>query len=247
MSRQVDFAALARRYDELRGGTGAAWRELVDLLVAEGDLRGRRLLDVGCGTGRLAAVLAEEHGCKVWGVDVSPEMLEVARARVPWSVGLKQAPAEALPFREGFFERVTMTLVYHHVDPPRALAETRRVLAVDGRLALLTFDPAQIGDYYLNRYFPSFLEIDLARFRPAEVVEAELRAAGFADVWIVHRPQAQSLSREEALARIRGRHISTFQLISDEEYEAGLECAERELPERIEYESRWLVVTATSP
>lgn len=203
------------------------------------------MLDVGCGTGRLAAMLAERYGARVWGVDPTPEMLETARRRVPPGVGLKAGRAEDLPFRDGWFERVTMTLVYHHVDPPRALGEVRRVLAPAGRLALLTFHPAQIGDYYLNRYFPSFSDIDLARFRPPDEIEDALRAAGFGEVRTVEHGQRQSLARDEALARIRGKHISTFQLISDEEYEAGLARAERELPETVEYVSRWLVLVAT--
>jgi SAM-dependent methyltransferase len=213
--------------------------------VREGDLRGRRVLDVGCGTGRLAAALAERHACKVWGVDPSPEMLEVAQARVPGGVGLKQATAEDLPFREGWFERVTMTLVYHHLDGPRALTEARRVLVPDGRLGLVTFDPSQIERYYLNAYFPSLRTIDLARFRPADDVEAELRESGFVDVRRVRHDQRVSISRADALERIRGKHISTFQLIPDEEYAAGLARAERELPERSEYESRWLVLAAS--
>ena len=42
--------------------------ELVDVLVEEGDLRGRRVLDVGCGTEPLAAAFVE-RGAKVWGVE----------------------------------------------------------------------------------------------------------------------------------------------------------------------------------
>jgi SAM-dependent methyltransferase len=218
----------------------------VELLVAAGDLRGRRVLDVGCGTGRLAAALAERYGCKVWGVDLSPEMLEVARRRLPRGVRVKLAAAEELPFREGWFERVTMTLVYHHLDGPRALAEARRVLVQDGRLGLVTFDPSQIERYYLNAYFPSLRSIDLARFPPAEALEVELGNAGFEAVRIARHDQRTAISRADALERIRARHISTFQLIPDDEYAAGLGHAERELPERIEYENRWLVVAASA-
>ena len=49
--------------------------------MREGDLRGRRVLDVGCGTGRLVSRLVERYGCKVWGVDPEPEMVEVAREK----------------------------------------------------------------------------------------------------------------------------------------------------------------------
>ncbi|MGH3103467.1 MAG: class I SAM-dependent methyltransferase [Gaiellaceae bacterium] len=241
--RRTDFGPLAARYDELRG-VGELWQETVAVLVREGALRGRRVLDVGCGTGKLAAALAERYGCRVSGVDVSPEMLAVARGRVPPGVELQLAAAEALPFEDASFERVVLTLVVHHLDRPRACPEFRRVLGEDGRLAFLTFDPAQFGGYYLNEYFPSFRQIDGERFAPPHVLEAELRRAGFAGVTVVSHRQRVAIDRQTALTKIRGRHISTFQLISDEEYEAGLARAERELPARVEYEYYWLVVTA---
>jgi hypothetical protein len=52
------------------------------------------------------------------------------------------------------------------------------------------------------------------------------------------------MGREQALRRIRGRHIATFDLISDEEYAEGLERAERELPERVDYRQEWLIAVA---
>jgi ubiquinone/menaquinone biosynthesis C-methylase UbiE len=202
------------------------------------------VLDVGCGTGRLAALLAERHGCKVWGVDVSAEMLAVARERVPRGVGLKRAAAESLPFRDGTFERAVMTLVVHHLDRPRAFVELARVLEPGGRLALLTFDPPSFEGYYLNRYFPSIRAIDSARFPDAQVLDRELRASGFADLSVHRHTQHRTISRDAALAKIRGRHISTFQLIDADEYASGLERAERELPATIEYGDRLIIVTA---
>ena len=64
--------------------------------MREGDLRGRRVLEVGCGTGLFAAALSERAAAKVWAVDASPEMLAVARAQAP-RVALRQASAERLP------------------------------------------------------------------------------------------------------------------------------------------------------
>jgi SAM-dependent methyltransferase len=207
-------------------------------------LRGRRVLDAGCGTGRLAVLLAEGYGCKVWGVDPSPEMIEVARARVPEGVGLRIGRAEDLPFKNGWFERAAMTLVLQLVDRPAALAELRRVLAPGGRLAIATFDYAHFEGYFLGRYFPSFEELDKARFPSATGLEEELRAAGFASVRITRLTQHETVGREAVLERIRGKHISTFQLIGEEEYRSGLERAERELPERMEHALEWLVAVA---
>jgi ubiquinone/menaquinone biosynthesis C-methylase UbiE len=215
--------------------------------VELGDLRGRRVLDVGCGTGRLLAALAGRYACKAWGVDPSPEMLEVARARLPRTVALRAAAAEQLPFRDGWFERVTLSLVLHHTDAPAALGEARRVLAPGGGLAILTFDAAQFDRYYLNAYFPSLAAADRARFPTRERLEGELRAAGFEDVRCERLTQEHEATRAEVLRRIEGRHISTFQLIPEGEYAAGLERARRELPERLEYANELLLLAATRP
>jgi len=203
------------------------------------------VLDVGCGTGRLAAALAERAYAKVWALDPSPEMLEVARARAPKGVAFKLGRAERLPFKDGWFERAVMTLVVHVVDRPQVFGELRRVLGPDGRLVLATFDPAHMRDYWLNRYFPSLLAADLARFAPAETLLGELRAAGFPKARTIRLSQRKRIDRETALEKIRGRHISTFDLIDESEIQAGLKRAVDELPEEVEYGLEWLVVLAS--
>jgi ubiquinone/menaquinone biosynthesis C-methylase UbiE len=240
MSGTPDFSRRAAVYDRLRP-YDANWREVAETLIREGDLAGRRVLDIGCGTGRFLAQLAEV--AKAWGVDSSPEMLEVARGRAH-GAGLKLGSAEELPFKDGWFERATMWLVAHLVDRPRAFAEAFRVLAPDGRLAIATFDPAYFDEFWLNELFPSMEAADRARFPAADELSAELRAAGFADVRLTHLSQRGSLDRDTALERIRGKHISTFDLISDEEYDAGLSRAARELPDRVDYRVEWLLTLA---
>jgi SAM-dependent methyltransferase len=216
------------------------WREVADTLILEADLAGRRVLDIGCGTGRFLAQLAEI--AKAWGVDASPEMLEVARTRAG-AAGLKLGSAEELPFKEGWFERATMWLVAHLVDRPRAFAEAHRVLSHDGRFAVATFDPSYFDEFWLNELFPSMESVDRERFPTARELEAQLRGVGF-DVRLLRLSQRGSLARADALERIRGKHISTFDLISDEEYDAGLARAERELPDRVDYRVEWLVAVA---
>ena len=235
-----DFGRRAASYDELRP-VDENWWELFELLVREGDLRGRRVLDAGSGTGRFAAALADE--ARVWGIDPTPEMLDVARSRAP-KVRFKQASAEQLPFKDGWFERAVLWLVVHLVERPRAFAELHRVLAPGGRLLVATFDPSYFDEFWLNRLFPSFEAIDRARFPARAELTAELASASFGPVRIVPLSQRATLDRERALEKIRGRHISTFDLIGDDEYRAGLERAERELSDRIEIEVEWLVAIA---
>jgi SAM-dependent methyltransferase len=232
-------------YDALRP-TDAAWWEAFDALVELGDLRGRRVLDVGCGTGRLAAALAEEARARVWCIDESPEMLAVARETLPPAVGVRRGSAGRLPFRDGWFDRVTMSLVVHLLDRPRAFAEARRVVPGDGRIAISTFHPDHFASYWLLPFFPSIRAIDEERFPTPAELEAELAAAGFPRFRSRRLGAVLEISRADALARIRGRHISTFDLLSEDEVEEGTARAERELPERVVTRLERLVAVGTA-
>src|SRR5919106_4969098 len=209
------FARLAESYDRLRP-VDERWLETVERMVELGDLRGRRVLDVGCGTGRLAIVLAERHAARVWGIDSSAEMLDVARSKQP-ALGWKLASAEALPFRDGWFERAVTALVVHHLDRPLAFGEIRRVLTDDGRFVISTPNPEGFDAHWLARLFPSFVANERARFPDAETLDRELRAAGFTKVVVEPFALERRFSREFGLERLRGRYGSMFDLLSDDE------------------------------
>jgi ubiquinone/menaquinone biosynthesis C-methylase UbiE len=213
------------------------------VLLEEGGLAGRRVLDAGCGTGRLASALAE-RGARVWGIDPSEEMLAEAKANTGGKVALKRASAEALPFKDGWFERVVFRLVIHLVDRSRAFAESARVLAPGGRIVVATFAPESLDRFWVTQVFPAVAEIDRTRFASERELTLELLRTGFEEARFRRLRQAGRLDRAEALDRIRGRYISTLRLLDDEVLAEGLARAERELPEVVEDEREWLVVAA---
>ena len=234
-----DFGWVARSYDELRPAD-ANWWKVFELLVREGDLAGRRVLDIGCGTGRAAEALAE-RGSRVWGIEPEPEMAALARTRVST---VKVAPAERLPFKDGWFERALMWLVVHLVDRPRAFGEAFRVLRPDGRFAIGTFHPLHFERYWLRAFFPSLEAIDRARFPSPEELDSELVAAGFERVEQHRLTQTASVSRETAIERVRSRFISPLQLLDEAELETGVARMESELLKQNEYSLEWLVAIA---
>lgn len=106
------------------------------------DLARLRILDVGCATGRLLARLAAAGATDLYGTDLAPGILDVAREKLAGlDVELQVADAEdVLPWDDCTFDAVTLTGVLHHFYRPRdALAEMRRVLRPGGRL--LVIDP----------------------------------------------------------------------------------------------------------
>ncbi|HEY3711751.1 MAG TPA: class I SAM-dependent methyltransferase [Amycolatopsis sp.] len=112
------------------------------ILDLAGDVAGREILDAGCGAGPLFAQL-RDRGATVTGFDSSTKMLELARQRLGEDAALQVADiAEPLPFPDGAFDDVVVSLVLHYLEDWTApLAELRRVLKPGGRLILAVNHP----------------------------------------------------------------------------------------------------------
>ncbi|MFR9727417.1 methyltransferase domain-containing protein [Streptomyces sp. MS19] len=163
---------------------------IVDLA---GDVAGRRILDVGCGAGPIAADL-RERGAVVAGFDSSAGMLELARRRLGDDVVLKHAElGGTLPFADAEFDDLVAALVLHYLeDWTTALAELRRVLKPGGRLIGAVHHPfvqhltAPPGtDYFAIRPTSQWWEFgdtrNLMTFwdRPLHAITDAFTAAGF--------------------------------------------------------------------
>lgn len=109
----------------------------------------RCALDVGTGTGRNLAMLAEAGVARVVGVDLSLSML---RAAGP-GTRAAQATAYALPFADAAFDLVTSSLMCGDVESLEAwIAEAARVLAPGGRLVYSDFHPAWAGEGWTRTF-----------------------------------------------------------------------------------------------
>lgn len=165
---------------------------VADRLLAAADLQpGERVLDVACGTGiaaRLAAPLVGATG-SVTGLDVAPEMIDVARAIAPtieWHVG----DAAALPFPDDAYDVVLcqMGLMFME-DRDGAVREMRRVLAPGGRVVVITPGAIQPLFELMEQAIVEHIGAELGGFVRAvfsmhdpDAVAALLRSAGLGDV-----------------------------------------------------------------
>lgn len=136
--RQAEQRAQALRPDDLRFTDAhylghESWVEAA--FAALGEVRGRRTLDLGCGHGMAAVVLAR-RGAHVTACDLSPGYLREARERAAANdvaLDLVSCAGEALPFADGAFDRIWGHAILHHLDLGQAVPELRRVLAPGGR------------------------------------------------------------------------------------------------------------------
>ncbi len=144
-----DYSRQAERYDERRSASPSVLAPLREALEGA---PGRRLADIGGGTGNYAVALRQE-GWKPVVVDRSPEMLARAAGKGLETV---HANAERLPFEDETFDAAIMISMLHHVDDRgAALAEARRILRPGGRLVLMGFTGEDAATLWILDYFPS--------------------------------------------------------------------------------------------
>jgi demethylmenaquinone methyltransferase/2-methoxy-6-polyprenyl-1,4-benzoquinol methylase len=141
------FAPLGGDYDRwaaiLSFAQDPRWRRfLVEHVPVRPDAR---VLDVATGTGAIARALVRRYGCRVVGVDQSPQMLEGARERIGKAglsdrIELRLGNAEELDLAEGSFDALTAGYLLRYVDDPlRTVTDLLRLVRPGGPFALLDF------------------------------------------------------------------------------------------------------------
>lgn len=161
------FAAIARSYDinnRLHSfGRDQAWRRAA---VRAANLQPTdHVLDVACGTGDLTRAFAHAGAQRTVGLDYTPQMLDIARTKrskpADEHIDYLEGDAMALPFDDRSFDVLSIAFGIRNVaEPPKALAEFRRVLRPNGRLVILEFDtprfpPARwASKLYTDRIMP---------------------------------------------------------------------------------------------
>lgn len=131
------------------------------------------VLDVGCGTGMLSEqLLGAFPSCRLAGIDLSPAMVERARARLAGRAEVREADAERLPFHDGAFDLVVCNDSFHHYpDPDRAAFQMWRVLRKGGALVLGDVWQPAPARAVMNAWMPFSREGDVHIYS-----ETELRA-----------------------------------------------------------------------
>ncbi len=162
------------------------------LMLQQLSVADRRILDVGCGTGRWAElVVTRLPYAEVWGLDLSEKMLEHASVRAsqyPGRMHFTHGNSQELPYEDASFDLVTCSHSFHHYpDQLRVVKEMRRVLKPSGRVMLV--------DGCRDTYWGWFIFDGLVTWAEGHVhhcsnglMQTLFREAGFEDATqIMHR------------------------------------------------------------
>ena len=138
-----------------------------------GDLRGKRVLDVGCGKGRFLRVLREqEPRADLWGLDISEEML----GYVPESIHTRAGSMTELPFEDAYFDGAYATeSLEHAVEIETAVVEICRVVKPGGRIAIIDKNVDQWGKLTTDAWERWFTPKELERLLRRHCCEVSSR------------------------------------------------------------------------
>lgn len=192
MNQHKDRDHVMQEYSRLAPVYDRRWSFYIEATTRETIARlslppGTQLLDVGCGTGALLEKLAHNFPqTTLVGVDPVPEMLAVARRRLPAGIELGEGWAEELPFEDHSFDVVVSCNVFHYIrQPVPALKEMIRLLRPGGELVITDwcddYLACRICDWCLRRFNPAHFKA----YRERECLEL-LKEAGFPQARIQH-------------------------------------------------------------
>lgn len=180
------------------------------------------VLDLGCGTGRYTAMLADTFGEAV-GVEPSDRMrAEAERITGGSNVRFLAGRAEAIPLPDASVDLVLMFLSFHHVrDRPAAAREIARVLAPGGCVFIRSVFSDRMPEIGWHQYFHGAREVELTMFPTVAEVEAAFAAVGLRAVALDRIEERMAGSLAEDATRLRTRSISTFEHLPEAAIEEG--------------------------
>jgi ubiquinone/menaquinone biosynthesis C-methylase UbiE len=218
-----DKTDIATTYDKARALAPQTARLWQDLLAEHIDRNAiSMVIDLGCGTGRFTDLLAAHFGVDVIGIDPSESMVDQARHKpTAGKVTYQRGSGEAIPLVDDCADLVFMSMVYHHLsDPPAVARECGRVLRQGGYVGIRT--ATNEGDFPHRHFFPGLHELIDSHLPARRDITTVFTAAGFSPV--IHQvvTQVTALDWPNLLEKSALRADSFLARLSDKDFHRGM-------------------------
>jgi ubiquinone/menaquinone biosynthesis C-methylase UbiE len=201
----------------------ALWMSIIESRVGGRPIR--RILDLGCGTGRFSQAFATQFDAEVVAVDPSHKMLAIARAKPHEArVHYEEGRAEAIPLEARSVDMVFTSMTFHHfTDRAQVARECRRVLRPGGVLVVRTASREQIASYAYVPFIPVTRRLHEEVLPRLEEVRATFEGAGFRHVSSELVTQTIAPTWRVYAEKLEAGGDSVLARVSPHELEAGLE------------------------
>ena len=227
---KINYDALSLDYDLTR----SIKLDTVKRLTAKTDFSSdTRVLDFGCGTGNYTHAVKKLTGALVYGVEPSDGMREKAVEKASGAVFLN-GDHTGIPLSSLSVDLVYMTDVIHHVlDIQTMFSEICRVLKPTGLLCVVTESHKQLETRFWTSYFPATLTAEKKRYPDIDEIAAAAAACGLSLFELDTTDQEQEfLISPEFMELVERKGFSMFRLISDSDYENGLNALRRDFEQK---------------
>ena len=229
--RKVDYNRNQyKNYQQGRAHSAETIRLWMDALVKYlPRLSGFTILDLGSGTGRYAPHLADYFHASVIGVEPSDRMREIAvDSNTDSRVSYIKGKAECIPVEDQKCDFAFLLMTIHHFDDLTLCCRgLYRVLRPDGLVFIRNGFKNRLDTVRHYEFFPSARAVDNQHMPSVDAIEGCFSATGFEKIALERIVQQITDSFQAYYQRIKTRSFSTFEFISDEEFQAGLLAMEK--------------------
>jgi ubiquinone/menaquinone biosynthesis C-methylase UbiE len=187
-----------------------------------------KVIDIGCGTGRYALLLASETKAKIFAADLSREMLKKGRQQdngrhVSWFLG----DACRMPFAKESFDAALLFLVLHVVkDSKTALQEIYRILRPGGYCLIFGHSYSQLDRQTIFRLFPEARKLNKRRMLSLTKLKKLAREIGFHHLRTEEFVETITSSRDAFLEKVRSKPNTSLRSMNDDDFQRRYETLE---------------------
>jgi ubiquinone/menaquinone biosynthesis C-methylase UbiE len=219
-----DRSELPTNYDGARGLSDATMRLWLERVTAHvPPTQVKEIIDLGCGTGRFSAALADAFAARVIGFDPSEKMLAEARRKGSGSVVFRRGSGDALEASDASVDLVFLSMVFHHLsDPGRTAREAFRVLRPGGFVVVRNSSREHAASFAHVKFFPRFAALAEDHLPSVGTMRTAFLDADFIETAQETVPSTTAASWSEFADRVALRGDSLIVRLSDAEFADGM-------------------------